>query len=100
MLDQNFDTVLHLIRPEVFDNKVFKYLNDRFLPAHGLELRVDFGGHFLEVRQDLFGDNGSQALLKETARLVHIVHSVLLQVSTHELVYKLVQRVEDVRQVA
>ena len=67
LLDQTFDSVLHLIRPEVLDNKIFKYLNDRFLPSHGLELRVDLGRHFLEVRQDLIGDNGPQALLKEAA---------------------------------
>jgi hypothetical protein len=67
LLDQTFDSVLHLIGPEVLDNKIFKYLNDRFLPAHGLELRVDLGRHFLEVRQDLLGDNGPQALLKEAA---------------------------------
>lgn len=67
LLDQTFDSVLHFIGPEVLDNKIFKDLSDRFMPTHGLELRVDLGGHFLEVRQDLLGDNGAQALLKEAA---------------------------------
>ena len=84
----------------MLDYKVLEYLDDGFLPAHGLELRVDLGGHFLEMGKDLLGDYCPQALLKESARLVHIVHSVLLQVASHELVNQLVQRVEDVRQVA